>query len=186
LKSDGSEDIVKTTFIYKEYKDGGSIKLQAEPIEIQGAQSNGNYINYKTTIVENDFSNLSKSTMKEFKDQISNMQNKVVEGNSPLIISHEIGHSLHLEHNSNYTAGYDGTNNLFDPNGVMTKGPKGPPTATDLMNAIKSAFYRTGLGDSRIMIDDATLKKMFPSWQPDIDSQPSTRNVNVSLEKKDP
>lgn len=63
----------------------------------------------------------------------------------------------------------------------MSKSKTGP-TPNDLLNVIKSAIDRTGLGKSRIIIDDATMKKLFPGWV-EGEPRPSTVGKNVTLDK---
>jgi RHS repeat-associated protein len=178
LKADGTEDAENKQFVWsvKNNADGSST-LSSNTLPVTGGESNGDYISVRTTTVTNDFSGLSKGDTKKFKEQISSLKNQTFSGaNSPNVIAHEIGHTFGLQHNLSYTSGVDETTNYFSPTGVMTMGPVGPPTYTDLINLIKSRFDNKSMGSSRIEFKGEKVENLLG---PDKVSPPTRENVTV-------
>jgi hypothetical protein len=149
-------------------------------INPRAGESDGSNITYAINNFEHDLSGLTKREKNNYAELIGTLSVKPpTAGNDPLTLSHEIGHTLGLQHNETYNGGAPGNEGLWDKGGIMTAGPMCPPTSTDLFNVVKGALQKVGMSQSQIIIPRSAYEKLFPKINFDTDDWPSSKQIDV-------
>jgi RHS repeat-associated protein len=149
--------------------------------------ANGSMIYSKVVKIVPDLSSLTAQDLTTFASFISSNNSVVYDiGKAPSVIAHEIGHTFGLSHNGNYNGGAVMPTYIspFDPNGVMSNSDN-PPTISDIKSIIQEALNNGGNTVFKsecqliINIDDASLRKMFPSWDGKEETKSTQANVST-------
>lgn len=183
---DGQPAVGTLARSYAMKKDGSGAEvagLELGPVAV--TDGNRNYFWYKSVTINTTIpKDVARATGKK-----AGVTSEVVQGNTPNILAHEIGHTLRLEHNATYTDGEEVMKDSkverissFDPNGVMNRDGIKPPTAADLVNVLKEGLtYKNNLGAARKLdITDEVRKKIFPNWDGQQATKPNMNTVTVS------
>jgi len=181
-----SGEVIREKTIPMVYTASGD-KISGTTASYRAAETfGGSSIQSRVIKIVPDFSALSDEQKMKFSDFIKTHSAPTTDnGKDVHSISHEIGHTLGLNHNGTYDGGKNMPTYIspFDAAGVMSS-KESNPTVSDLKNIIIEALHNNGKSvfnsdcQLNINIGDDALKKIFPKWDGKEATKPTQTNTS--------
>lgn len=186
IDENGAADVGTLNRSYAMKKDGSGAEVQGADLgPIAKTDGYRNYFWYKSITINTTIpKDVARATGTK-----AGTTSEVKMGNTPNVLAHEIGHTLRLEHNLQYTDGEEVVKDgkverisSFDPNGVMNRDGIKAPTAADVVNVLKEGLtFKNNVGAARRLdITDEVRQKIFPKWDGQQATKPNMNTVIVT------